>query len=134
MRPTIKENLTWDSMTPAEREAYVSQDHCSHGAVSNFSDLYNEVDVNEIPEDAADILKEYAGQFTDSVNFPCLSESQNRALTLFYIEGLSYKEIALDLGISVDGVRMSLVRAKKALVTEYRIGMGATNNITTKAA
>ncbi len=118
--PTDKAIPTWDLMTDEEREEYAKQDYCSHGRLIYLGDLRNEFDLNNIPEEAADIFKECADQFSGSVNFQCLSETQNRALTLFYLENMSYEEIALDLGISVSGVRMSMVRARKKLVTVYR--------------
>jgi DNA-directed RNA polymerase specialized sigma24 family protein len=124
MKKAKREIPSWDNMTPAKRKAYVNQDVCSHGAVSNFSDLRNEIDVGQISEDAADIFKECADQFTGEVDFDCLSETQNSALSLYYNEGRSYREIAADLGISTDGVKMALRRAKKILVPLYRNSRG----------
>jgi len=49
----------------------------------------------------------------------CLSEGYGRILRLKYIEGLSMKEIAQELGITVKAVESRLSRARLAFQTAY---------------
>lgn len=80
--------------------------------IDELEEVPVETKIPMLPQEATE-EDEQRRRILEAVNE--LPTRQRVAITMFYYDGMSYKEIALVLGITVPGVSSTIVRAKKAL-------------------
>lgn len=105
-------------------EKYVSQDYCRN------RETY-------LPEEYLDLLSYHlkitpvndvlAGLPSGTINFPFLSDIQNKCLELFYVEGKSYAEIAMLVNRRVRAVERQLSKARKEIAGFFYNSKGGLN-------
>ncbi len=104
---------------PAER--YVGQDHVSQRETPHEETFLEWLQSNV----SLYTYEELSGYFSEeSVNFPCCTELQNRCLSLFYFEGLSYAEIAMKVNYRVHKVNYQIYSAKQRISKFFSIYRG----------
>lgn len=105
----------WNEISPAEREKYVNQDYVPRkyillnpdifDAKYNIASLYDEFHINEY--DVQNLLS-------------ILTKKQKEAITLYFLEGKTQKEIAEKLGISQQAVFFRIRCARRKLEKMYK--------------
>jgi len=133
-----KRRLQWKDLTKKQqRDLLKDVEGINHSFERCFSDMKGPalkddcgfdvysvgLDPDHLTCEAVNEIKDVVGYYScEDVNFKCLSERQNKILSLYYFEGKTYSQIAAYFDVSEDAIDLSLRRSKKRLVRFFTMG------------
>ena len=105
----------------AKAEKYVNQDHVALREIP-LSDISLDLLSHHLKITPTE---EVASYFTENeASFPFLTPLQNKLLTMFYFQGLSYTQIAMMTNRRVRTVESQLARARKKIAVFFSNNRG----------